>query len=271
MIVPKRTLSWVGKHTRRLAKRQYSPLFDEQFYLGRYPDVNISSIDAYDHFIRFGVKENRQPNRLFDPHYYLRQTLDNPKDPTIHFLKVGTAIGLDPHPQFMTSWYKRRYLDVARARVNPLLHFLKRGHAENRQICPSWRQTFGADTRKLLLPRHGGSQIVKLGPVRNVRGELYTDKVVISAQLSDTERLAFQNGFSASLLKSQPNVSIVSNRLIDDYNEDITDLMVFFECFICKKNRNFEYMNYAQVILINVLFENPRMVSIHPAGSIEFP
>jgi hypothetical protein len=50
-----------------------SGLFDEDWYLRRYPDVAAAGIDPVEHYCRHGAAEGRNPSALFDTIYYARQ------------------------------------------------------------------------------------------------------------------------------------------------------------------------------------------------------
>lgn len=80
---------------------QQSSLFDEGWYMARYPDVREAGIDGALHFIRHGGSEAR-----------------------------------DPGPNFNTKFYLDTYSDVAAADINPLLHYLLHGQAEGRMFSP---------------------------------------------------------------------------------------------------------------------------------------
>ena len=124
---------------RALPDEAAAPLFDPDWYLGRYPDVKTSGMNPLVHFLRYGGTEGRDPNPLFDSGYYLRQDPDLATaraNPLIHYLESGAAEGRDPSPLFDTDWYLRRYPDVAKSGVNPLLHYLKSGAAEGRDPNP---------------------------------------------------------------------------------------------------------------------------------------
>lgn len=67
-----------------------SELFDTTWYLKKYPDVAVSEIDPILHYIRYGVKEGRNPTPWFDTNKYL---LVNPEikdiniNPFFHYIK----------------------------------------------------------------------------------------------------------------------------------------------------------------------------------------
>ena len=50
-----------------------SGLFDQDYYLARYPDVADSGLDPVDHYLRIGAAKGYDPNPLFDTGYYARQ------------------------------------------------------------------------------------------------------------------------------------------------------------------------------------------------------
>lgn len=50
-----------------------SGLFDEAWYLQRYPDVAAAGMDPVEHYCRHGAAEGRNPSGLFDTVYYARQ------------------------------------------------------------------------------------------------------------------------------------------------------------------------------------------------------
>jgi glycosyltransferase involved in cell wall biosynthesis len=74
-----------------------SPLFDEAWYLARYPDVRGARSDAAWHYLIHGAEEGR-----------------------------------DPGPEFDSDWYLAQNPDVRVAGLNPLLHYLRYGAAEKR-------------------------------------------------------------------------------------------------------------------------------------------
>ncbi|MEA9437918.1 class I SAM-dependent methyltransferase [Aeromonas caviae] len=79
-----------------------SGLFDELWYLHRYPEVADAGVPAIEHFI-----------------------------------KVGADKGYSPSEQFDTRWYLQTYPDVAQGTINPLLHYIMHGKAEQRHCLPA--------------------------------------------------------------------------------------------------------------------------------------
>ena len=71
--------------------------------------------------------------QLFDEAFYLAQAAranGAAADPLRHYCEQGWRLGFDPHPLFNTQHYLSIRPDVARAGVNPLLHYLQFGFAE---------------------------------------------------------------------------------------------------------------------------------------------
>ena len=53
-----------------------NPLFDAEWYVGRYPDVHRRGLDPERHYRRHGVAEGRDPNAYFDTNWYLSRYPD---------------------------------------------------------------------------------------------------------------------------------------------------------------------------------------------------
>lgn len=122
-----------------------APLFDAAWYLGEYPDIAQAGLDPLAHYLKWGVKERRNPNALFDTAWYLAHNADVAADgvnPLEHYAVRGAAEGRDPGPLFSTSWYLRVNPDVATAGLNPLQHCLEHGLREGRDPHPLFSLTF---------------------------------------------------------------------------------------------------------------------------------
>lgn len=72
-------------------------LFDEEFYLNKYPQIKNSKLSSLDHYIYHGYKEGKRPSNKFDVKFYLK-----------------------------------KYPDVKKSRINPLIHYALYGYKENR-------------------------------------------------------------------------------------------------------------------------------------------
>jgi len=105
-------------------------LFNEEYYLQENPDVLDAGVDPFQHYLSHGVWEERQPSPLFNPSYYQDQVTGLAGPSVKHFLEKGGLDGLNPIPQgFDSRWYLERHPEVARARMNPLIHYLRKGRS----------------------------------------------------------------------------------------------------------------------------------------------
>ena len=129
----------VGKALRLIRHGKAPSLFDEKWYLSRYPEVIESGKDPYYHYLNIGAKESYFPNALFDTSWYLEKYPDVQAagiNPLVHYTLHGGRERRDPHPLFNSSWYLEQYLDVAECGFNPLAHYLFYGAAEGRDPNP---------------------------------------------------------------------------------------------------------------------------------------
>ena len=79
--------------------------FDADFYLEQYPEVAASGVDPFEHYMRFGWKEGR-----------------------------------DPSPAFSTGYYLQRNSEIAKVGMNPFLHWVLHGIREKRPALPFHRR-----------------------------------------------------------------------------------------------------------------------------------
>ncbi|NDW16231.1 hypothetical protein GTQ48_11945 [Alteromonas genovensis] len=73
-----------------------SDLFDAEWYLSTYPDVESQKIDPAKHYLLYGFKEGRRPSIRFDGDWYFNyyeDVKDSGFNPLIHYLKYGRAEG----------------------------------------------------------------------------------------------------------------------------------------------------------------------------------
>lgn len=77
---------------------------------------------------------------LFDAQWYLRRYPDVARaqlDPALHYVRYGAEELRDPGPGFSTAAYLERYPDVSTKNVNALVHYENHGRAEKRKIEPA--------------------------------------------------------------------------------------------------------------------------------------
>ena len=136
-----------------------SPKFSTTFYIDTYDDIRKAALNPLLHYAIAGRDEGRQAyegqpvsavsendfrllSEFFDPAYYAEHAtgLDekmSDRDLLAHYLENGWKQGLDPSPQFSTSFYLETYSDIRTGGLNPLLHFVVAGQAEGRKSHPN--------------------------------------------------------------------------------------------------------------------------------------
>ena len=78
-------------------------------------------------------------SELFDADWYLETYSDVQKDsidPAEHYLLYGANEGRKPSPNFDGKWYLQANPDVASENTNPLIHYIKFGREEKRPMSP---------------------------------------------------------------------------------------------------------------------------------------
>jgi glycosyltransferase involved in cell wall biosynthesis len=117
-----------------------NPLFDADWYVSQYPDIEIKGIAPSKHYDRYGVYEGRNPNSFFDTNWYfdrypeVRSANENPLN---HYLEWGGFHGYDPCPHFSSLAYFDKNPDIRKWKINPLLHYLQYGRREGRALFPA--------------------------------------------------------------------------------------------------------------------------------------
>jgi hypothetical protein len=111
-----------------LRAQKDNPLFDREWYLQKYLDVDFGEIDPFDHYLRYGAAEWRNPNSLFDTKWYLEQNADVREsgiNPLSHFYRHGAAEGRDPHPLFTMNWHDRWSSSADGRDTNAIIKYLR--------------------------------------------------------------------------------------------------------------------------------------------------
>ncbi|MBV7316766.1 glycosyltransferase family 2 protein [Shewanella sp. NIFS-20-20] len=75
---------------------QNSGLFDAEWYLKQYPDVEKNNLSPLDHYLEYGWKMGRNPSSEFDTNYYLKSNSDVTAagiNPLLHFIQNGKKEG----------------------------------------------------------------------------------------------------------------------------------------------------------------------------------
>ncbi len=76
--------------------------FNANYYQKQNPDIRLSGLHPFVHYLRYGEDEGRQPHPFFDPNFYATQlTGEPPRDNLLlHFVRHGHQAGYSPHPIF---------------------------------------------------------------------------------------------------------------------------------------------------------------------------
>jgi glycosyltransferase involved in cell wall biosynthesis len=140
-----------------------SPLseFDIEYYAAHYPDVIAAGVDPFYHYITRGYLEGRAPSEAFDGRWYSTRYLygDSSTNPFLHWLqnrdKPGVHGKMPPNDPLELDIVKIRerglldepyYLannpDVAKAKVDPVWHYVVSGEREGRRPTPIFDPVF---------------------------------------------------------------------------------------------------------------------------------
>lgn len=71
-------------------------LFDDEFYLSKYPQIKNDNIDPLYHYLYYGFKENKETGNVFDSNFYLSKYPDvkqSGQNPLIHYVLHGKKEG----------------------------------------------------------------------------------------------------------------------------------------------------------------------------------
>jgi Glycosyl transferase family 2 len=113
-----------------------SGLFDADWYLAAYPDIQSAGVNALSHFCIHGWREDRKPNFYFDTSWYLA---DHPEvqatgqNPLLHYIRDGEREGAQPSLQFEPEWYREQY--GLSETDSPLQHYLL--HRASGRVSPN--------------------------------------------------------------------------------------------------------------------------------------
>lgn len=142
--------------------------FDAVFYLEKYPDIAEASVDPFDHYMNLGWREGRDPSAEFSTSFYIVSYPDvmaAGKNPFAHWVLVGEAerrlgrpvantntipAAISPEDDrlapvkeaFDADYYLSRYLDVAKAGVDPFDHYMAIGWTEGRDPSEEFSTSF---------------------------------------------------------------------------------------------------------------------------------
>lgn len=148
--------------TLRISPKQlgkaFQDLFDEDYYLQRYPDAKISIesgqySSALDHYVSYGSSHLYDPSHYFATLHYAERArelggfVQDPESPSStwlwHYLEVGLPNGIEPLPDFDSVFYLNTYpglRDSWKQGIfsSPLAHFANFGDIECRVPSPQF-------------------------------------------------------------------------------------------------------------------------------------
>ncbi|MEY4769090.1 MAG: hypothetical protein RL637_1729 [Pseudomonadota bacterium] len=105
-----------------------SELFDEEYYLTQNKDLDVTVVNALEHYIVFGWKEGRNPNPYFSSDWYAkRYNILKGQNPLLHYINSGWSSLFDTSPNFCTRKYFETYKEKVLNFGEPLAHFLMIG------------------------------------------------------------------------------------------------------------------------------------------------
>lgn len=221
-------------------------LFDDKFYLDKYPKVKSSGMDPLLHYIFFGFDEGKKPCNDFDG-----------------------------------VFYKNHYDDV---NINPLIHYALYGIDENRLIKPQGidLSEFNKDNGKnILFVSHekigtvGGTGFLNLDIIRNLDNSY--NPFILTSDGEDVELWHFNHSLEKI---ANYNVSFNTNYSIIDNSDNIIDsnsfekqlfsnqLAIIYNEILSKININIVHINHLinhSFDLINSLNEKsiPFLINLH--------
>jgi glycosyltransferase involved in cell wall biosynthesis len=90
-------------------------LFDEGYYLKKYPDVRLSGMDPLIHYVCHGFKEGKRPNSTFSQNNYLQIHDDINLNPLVHY----SLYGIKPKISIITASYN--YAHIIKKAINSVI------------------------------------------------------------------------------------------------------------------------------------------------------
>lgn len=127
-----------------------SYLFDEGYYLTKYPDIAKHDLNPITHYVKHGHKENRDPNPKFSSKGYKENFLlnDDTWNPLTHYILISkfkaSKIKINKEDYnlnlkiikdsqlFDEKFYLNKYPQIAKSNMDPISHYVKYGHKEGR-------------------------------------------------------------------------------------------------------------------------------------------
>jgi Glycosyl transferase family 2 len=100
-----------------------SRIFDPNWYVVTYPDVGRQGWDPATHYLAVGAARGLKPHPLFDPDWYLARRTAAVANPLLDYIRTGAGLRLDPSPYFDTDYYLEAIGRPLRGGLSPLGDF----------------------------------------------------------------------------------------------------------------------------------------------------
>lgn len=187
-----------------------SGLFDEDYYLSKYPDVKESGLSPLDHYLTFGASENCNPSEFFNSNEYIKKHPSVAQfdiNPLVHYILYGVVH--DDYPIIHSSdktknisilkkselfdpdLYLNMNPDVKDAEVDPYFHYVTYGYKENhREPFPNFSNFFYRNrylnnsnswnplTHYILIGQNKGYDINSNGVPDNIYDEITINRIL---------------------------------------------------------------------------------------------
>lgn len=180
--------------------------------------------------LRFSIKSSDKniklisESSLFDAEWYKEQYFNKSScnvQIASHYYYIGWMLGFDPSTKFSTNFYLKKYDDVRKARINPLLHYLINGEAEGRRKLPInlLSQTknidilffFGMPLENDLFK--GAIELVRELESQSLRVFTYSNNDRVLSNVKHSERIEF---VFDEIINSKKSESVLFDDFIDE-------------------------------------------------------
>ena len=119
-----------------LASQTLFSFFDTAHYQAQLADALTPETTYFEHYVLEGAAQGLTPTPFFDIGYINQQVDGPPVENLLTFLADSRFKAVDPHIMFSILHYKRYYIDIDKAGVDPFAHFLMHGWRERRATHP---------------------------------------------------------------------------------------------------------------------------------------
>ena len=112
--------------------------FDADWYVGHYGDVDGTGLEPFEHFLRYGAVELRDPNPAFDSAWYLNAYPDVRRTGHMafeHFLFRGAQEGRSPFRDFDFHFYRAQAGIEGTSNIEAYRHYLESGRVLGIPTC----------------------------------------------------------------------------------------------------------------------------------------